>query len=68
MEVACALWLVDQSCFYCMAGVKLSVLDPPGALHLVSRYPEAHHIVPLLIDLGADKEQRDEVWMASLMA
>lgn len=42
------------------------MLDPPGVLHLLARYPKAHEIVPLLIDLGADKEIRDEVRCASI--
>ena len=42
------------------------MVDDPGPLHLLASYPEAHHIVPLLIDLGADMERRDEEGNTSL--
>lgn len=37
------------------------MVAPPGPLHILSRYPEAHSILPLLLELGADLEAKDEV-------
>jgi len=48
--------------------VNINIVDPPGPLHLLARHPESHNVLGLLIDLGADLEQKDQVGVPVIAA